>query len=735
MFRRISISTQIICGFALALFLMTGLAFLAYSGVTQLVGLFKQYEVATSMALDVNSINKRLIRARINDMQYRAAPLPETAEAVRGELDALLEQKARFRQRLNGANAFSERLSAIRGEVAAYREAFDKSVSLQQQVTEAGENLGNTALGIKDAISQLNSAAFGRGSAATAYFASRVQENLMLAQFHTERFLATRSTNSFRAASKELSLAKSRTNDLAGSPQAAEFSEPIAAIASGLSAYETSLRAVQQLARAESQLREKTLDPTGLAIQDELQAITTEIAAEQTGLGTAGLDTAEKTQLRTMLTAIALIVVGIGLAIALAFTISRALNAFTNRMREVANGKFDIEIPERGLKTEIGRMSEALAVFRENGLARIEAEQNAETDRLERKREKREREAEKARDNAEIQKAVDTLAAALTQLAGGDLSARIDTVFPGSMERLRHDFNASLQRLSETMATIKENMASISCVSNELQAGADNLSKRTEQQAASLEEASAALHQITATVDNTTRNADEATTTARHARKSTETSARVVSDAVTAMGRIDQASREISNIIGVIDEIAFQTNLLALNAGVEAARAGDAGKGFAVVAQEVRELAQRSAKAAKEIKDLITNSASEVRNGVELVEATGQALGEINTHVTAVNTHIETIVEASREQAIGLKEISLSVQSLDRVTQQNAAMVEETTAAAHQLSGDSNSLHTLLGDFVMAPGGNAEDHYIDGLTNDRVTWQDDRDRHVHALAS
>jgi methyl-accepting chemotaxis protein len=233
--------------------------------------------------------------------------------------------------------------------------------------------------------------------------------------------------------------------------------------------------------------------------------------------------------------------------------------------------------------------------------------------------------------------AISLLGGALRQLSEGDLTRTLDTPFVPSMEQLRQDFNTAIKDLAETMKTIGENASAIAAGSREIGASADSFSKRTEQQAASVEETAAALEEITTTVNDSSRRADEAGRLVAMTKQGAEQSGVVVSNAVAAMGQIEQSSREITNIISVIDDIAFQTNLLALNAGVEAARAGETGKGFAVVAQEVRELAQRSAKAAKEIKALINTSGEHVRNGVGLVGRTGKALEEI-AHRSAIST-------------------------------------------------------------------------------------------------
>ncbi|MGF9565694.1 PAS domain-containing methyl-accepting chemotaxis protein [Neorhizobium sp. JUb45] len=295
--------------------------------------------------------------------------------------------------------------------------------------------------------------------------------------------------------------------------------------------------------------------------------------------------------------------------------------------------------------------------------------------------------------------AITSLGNGLKALAGGDLEQSLDNTFVPSMEATRHDFNEVVAKLRAAMQTVAENAAGIAASSGEIAGASDDLARRTEQQAASLEETAAALEEITTTVSDSTHRADEAGRLVTLTKQNAEQSGQIVRDAIAAMDQIAKSSGEITNIISVIDEIAFQTNLLALNAGVEAARAGEAGKGFAVVAQEVRELAQRSATAAKEIKTLINASSGYVTNGVNLVGQTGSALSEIVGQVGAIHTNVAAIVEASREQSASLKEINQAVNVMDQATQKNAAMVEETTAASHSLSSEAENLRRLLQQF------------------------------------
>ena len=307
-----------------------------------------------------------------------------------------------------------------------------------------------------------------------------------------------------------------------------------------------------------------------------------------------------------------------------------------------------------------------------------------------------------ATDVTERMSAINALGGALKALADGDLTQNLSTAFVPSMEMVRTDFNEAVAGLHEAMRTVETNANAIASGAQEIRSAADDLAKRTEQQAASVEETAAALDEITTTVGDSSRRADEAGTLVSKTRTGAEKSGEVVKKAIDAMGQIEQSSREISNIIGVIDDIAFQTNLLALNAGVEAARAGEAGKGFAVVAQEVRELAQRSASAAKDIKALITTSGEQVKSGVSLVDETGRALQEILSQVQEVHTNVAAIVEASREQSTGLREINQSVNAMDQATQQNAAMVEESTAASHAMAREADALHALIRRFRLA---------------------------------
>jgi methyl-accepting chemotaxis protein len=398
------------------------------------------------------------------------------------------------------------------------------------------------------------------------------------------------------------------------------------------------------------------------------------------------------------------LLLSVGFGFLLSRGIGRPVSAMTGAMGRLAAGDNAVEIPGADRRDEIGEMAKAVEVFKRGAIERVRIEREAEEQRglteEERARNEKAR-AVSAREQAHV---VSNIGSGLDALAKGDLTFRISEAFPGEYRKLQDDFNAAMETLQETMKTIAGATEGIRSGTGEVSQAADDLSKRTEQQAASLEETAAALDQITATVRKTAEGANHARDAVTTAKADAERSGEVVNGAVLAMAEIDRSSKEISKIIGVIDEIAFQTNLLALNAGVEAARAGEAGKGFAVVASEVRALAQRSAEAAKEIKTLIQASSTQVESGVDLVGQAGKALERIVVQVAEINAVVVEIAASAKEQATGLAEVNTAVNQMDQVTQQNAAMVEQSTAASHSLAQEAEELGRLVARFEVGRG-------------------------------
>ncbi|MDQ0422615.1 methyl-accepting chemotaxis protein [Peteryoungia aggregata LMG 23059] len=440
-----------------------------------------------------------------------------------------------------------------------------------------------------------------------------------------------------------------------------------------------------------------TIDPLGTEIS---RLIELQIRVAKENLETAN---ALKAMLTTLMVAMSVMAAGVA-----AFSmwtvvtgVIRPVSSITTAMDRLAHGDLNVAIYGEGRRDEIGVMASTVAVFRDNARERVRLEKEAEANRTLSERERMERERQQAQDAAEVRFAVDRIGHALGQLSDGKLTYRITEAFAERLDAIRVNFNDAVAKLEDAMRRVGQNAQVIAAGSTQIHAAADDLSKRTERQAASVEETAAALEQITTTIGETSHRAREAGRQVQETRGAAERSGTIVEKAVSAMQEIEGSSKEITTIISVIDEIAFQTNLLALNAGVEAARAGEAGKGFAVVAQEVRELAQRSASAAKEIRSLIGKSGNQVKNGVDLVVATGKALEEIVAQVQAVSVNVNAIVEASGDQATGLKEINTAVAIMDQGTQQNAAMVEESTAASRSLAKEAEALFQLIGKFEI----------------------------------
>ncbi|MDE1914781.1 MAG: HAMP domain-containing protein [Sphingomonadales bacterium] len=343
-------------------------------------------------------------------------------------------------------------------------------------------------------------------------------------------------------------------------------------------------------------------------------------------------------------------------------------------MRLMAAGHYDGDIKGLERRDEIGIMAQAMAVFRDAGIARLKAEQDQ-------------------------RQVVTELTTGLARLADKDLEYRIHDAFAPDYDSLRLDYNRALDSLMEAIGSVRVGATALMRSIDEIRVGSEDLARRNEIQAGSLEETAASLSEVAQTVEGSAANAVALRTTAQQAHQEATQGGEVVSRAISAMASIAQSSSQISQIINVIDGIAFQTNLLALNAGVEAARAGDAGKGFAVVASEVRALAQRSADAARDIKELISNSTAQVSSGVKLVDETGDRLGGIVDQVGKIAGLIEEIASSSERQAVSVQHVNAAVGDMDRMTQQNAAMVEQSHAATRSLSEEATRLSELMSAF------------------------------------
>jgi methyl-accepting chemotaxis protein len=437
----------------------------------------------------------------------------------------------------------------------------------------------------------------------------------------------------------------------------------------------------------------------------DIRAIQTELvtaARERVAIRAVEVQAAQTLANRALLFggAAALVIAGL-MGWLLSSAIGAPVAAMTAAMRRLSAGELDIEVPAVGRKDEVGQMADAVAHFKDAAIEKLRIEGEAGAQRVAVDNERAANEAEKADIARSDAVNITALTEALDRLAAGDLTHRITIPFSPKAESLKTNFNAAAERIQQALQAINAATGGVNSGADEIADASDNLSRRTEQQAASLEETAAALDEITATVRKTADGAKEASALVAQARTGAERSGTIVDQAVSAMSQIESSSAQVNQIISVIDEIAFQTNLLALNAGVEAARAGEAGRGFAVVAQEVRALAQRSADAAKEIKTLISTSSQQVGAGVDLVAQTGESLRAIVGQVASIDALVREIAASAQEQSTGLHQVNVAVNQMDQVVQQNAAMVEEATAASHSLKGEAGELSVLVGRFQV----------------------------------
>jgi methyl-accepting chemotaxis protein len=416
-------------------------------------------------------------------------------------------------------------------------------------------------------------------------------------------------------------------------------------------------------------------------------------AAIDRGIGTNAVAMA-------VLGTISVLIAGCG-AVIIWRAVARPLAEISRTTAVVAAGAYDTAVPYGDRRDEIGNVARAVMVFRDAAVEkeRLRRERASERERTEADRRKQtQAQAEAAAEQAEVVRA---LAEGLGKLAQGDLTHRLGDSLTDAYRQIRDDFNTAIVQLEETIQAIAAATREVATTAAEISASTTNLSHRTEQQAAGLEQTSASMEQISATVKKNAENAQQANEFAAGTREVANRSGAVVAEAVSAMARIEESSRKISDIISVIDEIARQTNLLALNAAVEAARAGEAGRGFAVVASEVRSLAQRSSQAAKDIKDLITNSSGQVQEGVELVNRAGASLTEIVESIKKVAAIVSDIAAASAEQASGLDQVGTALTQMDEMTQQNSALVEENAAAAKALERQSRAMDERVSAFRL----------------------------------
>ena len=736
MLNNIRIGNKIYIGFGLVLAILTVFAGISiYSNLTN-AGYFGDYRSAARLTNESGRIQANMLEARLSFLKYRANQTEELHQEV-------LNRLATTRQSIDATMAMvtnDQERALVQGfttQVQAYEDGFKKVSDLQAQraalVTETLNPLGS---GIAEELTAIGQAFEEAGNTAAAFAASRMQFQVSNLRLSANKYLLDNNEANYTAAMSAAAKVSDEATKVGALIVDPGRAERFKAINSNIASYVDAFSKVHGVVTERNSVITGTMDVAGPAVTSAVEDLKLELKKNQDTLGPMIADTMNN----SVTTAATIGGVGIVLALTIAFLIARSITLpigqITGAMGALAENKLDTVIPGLEHRSEIGLMAKAVDVFKQNAikirdLAAQEAalqEKNADLQSniatvvdaavagdFTRRITKRYDNPDLDRFAANVNTLVESVDAGIAEtgrvisaLAKGDLTESMEGHYQGVFADLQTNVNETMSSLRTLMQEVRQSADAINGGADEIRQASNDLSRRTETQAASLEETSSALEEITVAVKTSTERAQDSSKMVTEARQFAEASSGVVGEATSAMSRIEQASNEITQIINVIDEIAFQTNLLALNAGVEAARAGEAGKGFAVVAQEVRELAQRSATAAKDIKTLITKSSHEVQTGVQLVSSTGQALSDIQAKVVGIASQVTSIATAAQEQSIGLSEVNMAVNQMDQMTQQNAAMVEEAAASTAKLAEETAHLRALVARFKVQRDGGAQ---------------------------
>ncbi len=735
MLDNINIGKKIYVGFAVVLVILAVVAGLSIQANLSNSSSFGEYRATARLTNEAGRIQANMLEARLSFLKYRMNQNEELQQEVLTRL-ATAKQSVDAAAGMISNDQEKAEVARFAEQIKAYEAGFSQVSDLQLQRNEVVTGTLN-ALGPKigEELAALTEAFAADGSIEAAFAASRMQFVTANMRLAANQFLLNNEDKSFTTAVEFAGKVTEEAAKVRPLIKVPERAERLTAIEADLASYVAGLDKVHKLILERNSVISGTMDVAGPAVSSSVEALKLELKKAQDTLGPA----IEETMQASVITAAGLGAIGLLLALAIAVMIARSITVpvgqITSAMGALADNKLDTVIPGLDHRSEIGLMARAVDVFKQNAikirdLAAQEAalqEKNADlqsniatvvdaavagdfTRRITKTYDNPDLDRFAANVNTLVQ-SVDTGIAetrrVISALSQGDLTESMEGRYQGVFAELQTNMNETMSTLRNLMQEVRQSADVINGGADEIRQASNDLSKRTETQAASLEETSSALEEITVAVKTSTERAQDSSRMVTEARQFAEKSSGVVGDATAAMSRIEQASKEITQIINVIDEIAFQTNLLALNAGVEAARAGEAGKGFAVVAQEVRELAQRSATAAKDIKTLITKSSQEVQTGVDLVSSTGVALNDIQTKVIGIASQVTSIATAAQEQSTGLSEVNMAVNQMDQMTQQNAAMVEEAAASTARLADETAHLKALISRFKVHREGPA----------------------------
>ncbi|MEM9098578.1 MAG: methyl-accepting chemotaxis protein [Pseudomonadota bacterium] len=740
---RIGVKTRIYIGFGIVLALIAGMAVMSFVMARQINDVFVEYRTTARQTLQLNLFIENLLSTRYAALDYRYDATGQKAREVQSGVKTLLEDKPDLRAMFEGNPEIQAEIDKLGAELAAYETAFAENRRLQTEsklaeiiLSEAGPRAQNT-------LSQVMANAGDAQDLTTLQKAAEALNALNLARFEYEIYLRTERLQHFEEAMSQIEAAREVTATLENIQNDPDQRAAVTATLEDLAQFKTVAGELKNTFEARSANQTEQLNAISARIEEEYQLILTTVVDRQNTLGPEATATAAAKMHVVAVGGSLALLTGIILAGLIARGVTRPLTRLARNMVALSQNNLAIKVEGAEHQHELGQMAQSLVVFKENAI-RIKAlaEEKARDDAAVAKARQQmmaelrmafgsvvdaaiagdfsRRVTEDFPDEAlnDLAKSVNRLLTTvndgmdetgrvLARVADGDLTERMDGRFRGAFADLQENLNQTVGRLSETICEISEMTRDLGMNADEIAKGAVALAERTEQQASALEETTATTDEMSGAIKSNAETSSGARNLANGATERAAGGGQVVTDAVSAMSEIEGSANKISEIISVIDSIAFQTNLLALNAAVEAARAGDAGKGFAVVAQEVRALAQRSAEASNDIRRLIEISAGQVSNGVRLVTKTGEALTGIVESITQVEQSIEQIATNSSEQAGGIDQITTVISNMGQVTQQNSIMAEERARNAKNLAAGVQRLNRLIAYFQVANPGTA----------------------------
>ena len=683
MFEKWPISRRISCGFLLLTCIIVGLSVFSQRSVSILGQGYVEYRTIARQTISISAYVEDIFQARVAAYQYRNTFDPIFRQSVIDNVDEVL-QDTDFLARFNPTPDRLRDVERLIGLSAQYQDSFIEMAEKLEAAQLINDDFNLRTADFKAAINDLFTTTLQRGNPASIAAAGRALQSSMEAIVQSKQYLTTQDPADLVLFGDLYDSFARNFDRFAALNGQDSIAVKIEALQGDLIGYPELLGSFSLLSQAALVIETDVLDIVGDEVQKGLDLIAGQIVARQDEIGPQGAAIVNRLKAVIPAAGLAATIAAILAAYLTGRGITRSIARLADTTDALAAGDHDVQIQGAEHQHELGRMARALSVFRDAQIERIAAS------------------AERAELRKQQDVVVSTMKNELAQLAKGDLTRDIKHEFTPDYDDMRSNFNDAVHELHATITRVRDTVALIGTATTETTSATNELSQRTENQATTLEETAAALDELTASVRSAAEHAKAVDLSVNKARTEATKNGEIVAQAVSAMSAIEQSSNQITQVIGVIDDIAFQTNLLALNAGVEAARAGESGRGFAVVASEVRALAQRSADAAKEISGLIANSSRHVKQGTQLVGNAGEALSEIITQVNDIANMTSQIATSAEEQAIGLSEINIGVNQLDQVTQQNAAMVQESMSRGTSLATETDKLTRLIQQFSIS---------------------------------